>query len=226
MNEDQLQHLVQAILQQGAHRQQTQISRDSIRDLIKQTSVCGGTRTSAVRTWINEINLADNQVGDAYVIQIITNTISSSLRFEIERFIDDYVGANDTNRTSVPWPLVRDHVTNKFFNIIELQVLRDELEQTRQSALEPAPQYARRYREIAEAAYPRNERTSDLEIISLRGFARGLLSDSLARKLVEEIVPATREDAITAIARLNSRRDAYDRLGRREEPVSMVRNES
>ena len=45
---------------------------------------------------------------------------------------------------------------------------------------------------------------------------------------VEEIVPATLEDDITAIARLNSRRDAYDRLGRREEPmeVSMVRNET
>ena len=109
-----------------AHRQQTQTSRDSIRDLIKQTSICDGTNTSAVRTWIKEINLADNQVGDAYIIQIITNTISSSLRFEIECFIDDYVGTNNTNRTNVPWPLVRDHVTNQFFNINELQALRDE----------------------------------------------------------------------------------------------------
>ena len=222
MNDDQLQHLVGAFLQQGAQRQRTQISRDGIRDLIKQTAVCDGTNTAMVRLWIKEINLAYNQVGEANIIQIVTNTVASSLRFEIERFIDDYIVQNETDRAHVSWPLVRDHVTVQFLNINELQALRDEMDHTKQIAFEPTPQFARRFREIAEAAYSKNDRTADHEIIVIKGFARGLTSDSLARKLVEEIVPTTLDDAINAVARLNSRRDAYDRLGRNEEPMEVT----
>ena len=135
MDDDQLQHLVGAFLQQGAQRQRTQISRDGIRDLIKQTAVCDGTNTAMVRLWIKEINLAYNQVGDANIIQIVTNTVASSLRFEIERFIDDYIIQNENDRAHVSWPLVRDHVTVQFLNINELQALRDEMDHTKQIAL-------------------------------------------------------------------------------------------
>ena len=117
---------------------------------------------------------------------------------------------------------VRDHVTVQFLNINELQALRDEMDHTKQIAFEPTPQFARRFRDIAEAAYPKNDRTTDDELIVIKGFARGLTSDSLARKLVEEIVPTTLDDAINVVARLYSRRDAYDRLGRNEEPMEVT----
>ena len=39
---------------------------------------------------------------------------------------------------------------------------------------------------------------------------------------MEEIVPTTLDDAINAVAGLNSRRDAYDRLGRNEEPMEVT----
>ena len=39
---------------------------------------------------------------------------------------------------------------------------------------------------------------------------------------MEEIVPTALDDAINAVARLNSRRDAYDRLGRNEEPMEVT----
>ena len=96
------------------------------------------------------------------------------------------------------------------------------MDRTKQIAFEPTPQFARRFREIAEAAYPKNDRTADHELIVIRGFARGLASDSLARKLVEEIVPTALDDAINAVARLNSRREAYDRLGRSKEPMDVT----
>ena len=113
-----------------------------------------GTNTAAVRLWIREITLAFKHVGSKYIIQIITNNISSHLRFEVERFIDSYINAHHVPRASVNWSALRDHVSTQFLNIDETQSLRDELENVRQSAHESTQQYSRRFRETAEVAYP------------------------------------------------------------------------
>ena len=88
MDPDNLQTLLQNVIQQEHTRQQVQINRDTLRDLIRQTSVCDGTNTAAVRLCIREITLEFKHVGTQYIIQIVTNTVSSHLRFEVERFIE------------------------------------------------------------------------------------------------------------------------------------------
>ena len=90
MDPDNLYTLLQNVIQQE-HTRQVQIKRDTLRDLIRQTSVCDGTNTAAVRLWIHEITLAFKHVGTQYIIQIVTNTVSSHLRFEVERFIVEKV---------------------------------------------------------------------------------------------------------------------------------------
>ena len=124
-------------------------------------------------------------------------------------------------RASVDWNALRDHVSNQFLNIDETQSLRDELENVRQSAHEPIPQYLRRFRETADVAYPPPSRTPDHQVIMIRAFARGLLSDIIARKLVEDIIPTDLDTAMQAVARLNERADTYSRLKRYEEPMEI-----
>ena len=79
-----------------------------------------------------------------------------------------------------------------------------ECEQTRQSQFDSVPQYSRKFREIAEAAYPIGTRTADQNVTLVRAFAKGLASDAIARKLIQDVLPRDLEAAITAVAVMDS----------------------
>ena len=104
------------------------------------------------------------------------------------------------------------HVQTQFLNADEAAALRDEVERLRQSPYEPDAQYSRRFREIADAAYP-DQRNADQERILVRAYARGISSSLLARRLVEEANPNNLEAAIQAVATYGERRDAYGQTG-------------
>ena len=111
------------------------------------------------------------------------------MRFEVEQFIESYIAAHHVQRASVDWSALRDHVSTQFLNIDETQSLRDELEDVRQSAHEPT-------RETAEVAYPPPSRTADHQVILTGAFARSLVFDTIARKLVQDIIPADLDTAL------------------------------
>jgi hypothetical protein len=196
--------------------------RDVKEGLVKQTTCCDGSTTVAVRVWIKEINLAIRQLAPADIVELVTRTVTGPMRWEVERFIDQYMGAQNVNRNAVPWREIEDHVSHCFLNTDEASALRDEVENTRQSAYEPEASYSRRFRDVADSAYPVAQRNPDQERILIKAYARGLSSDELARKLVQDENPANLEAAITAIARFSERKDAYSRLGRNEpEPMEV-----
>ena len=112
-------------------------------------------------------------------------------------------------------------MTAQFLNIDEAAALRDEVEGLRQSAYEPEIQYARRFREVADVAYPVAIRNADQDRLLVKYFTKGLKSDAMARKLVEEINPANLNVAINSIAAISERKHAYSRLGRHEEPMEV-----
>ena len=55
--------------------------------ILKQTSFSDGSSTISTRMWIDDIDLAFNQVGEQTIINIITSSITGSLRKEVELFI-------------------------------------------------------------------------------------------------------------------------------------------
>ena len=117
---------------------------------------------------------------------------------------------------------IRDHLSDQFLNTDEMQSLRDEVKRTHQTLYDTIPQYSRKFREIACAAYPPDRRNEDQNRALIKYFARGLTSDNMARKLVENLAhPAVLEDAMIMVARLNERQDAYQRLGRVEEAMEV-----
>jgi hypothetical protein len=196
--------------------------RDTKEGLVKQTVSCDGATTGSVRVWIKEINLAIRQLAPADIVELVTRTITGPLRWEVERFIDQYMVTNNVARNAVPWPPIENHVNHCFLNTDEASALRDEVEATRQSVHEPAASYSRRFRDKADSAYPVAQRNPDQERILIKAYARGLLSDELARKLVQDERPATLEAAITAIGQFSEGQDAYARLGRNEpEPMEV-----
>lgn len=190
--------------------------------LVKQTTCCDGATMMAVRVWIKEVNLARRQLAPADVVELVTRTITGPLRWEVERFIDQYMGTHNVARNAVPWAAIETHASHCFLNTDEASALRDEVENTRQSAYEPEASYSRRFRDVADSAYPMGQRNADQERILVKAYAKGLASDELARKLVQDENPATLEAAITATSRFSERKDAYTRLGRAEpEPMEI-----
>ena len=222
MDEGQFNLLIGGMAQQEINRRAIQDHRDLLKTLITQTSRCDGSSTPAVRLWLREIELAFNQVGQQNIIQVVTNTVIDNFRFETERFLAQFMRENNVPRDAVPWARVRDHLSDNFLNTDEMQSLRDEVERTHQTLYDTIPQYSRKFREIACAAYPPDRRNEDQNRALIKYFARGLSSDSMARKWVESLAhPAVLEDAMVMVARLNERQDAYQRLGRVEEAVEV-----
>ena len=222
MDADQFAQFVNNTSTQEQSRRAIQSHRDTIRDLIRQTSQCDGSSTLSVRLWLKEIGLAFDQVGQLNIIQIVANTITGNLRFEVARFLSEYIIGHNTTREAVPWAQLREHLSTQFLNPDETQSLRDELDRIKQSPYDSIPQYSRKFRELADSAYAIRARNNDQELTLVRAFARGLTSNEMARKLIENIVPpVSLEAAIALVARYHQRHDAYDRLGRQEVPMEI-----
>ena len=176
----------------------TKHSNTTRSNVIRQTQTCNGSTTAAVRNWIRDVTLAFNQVGADSIIEIATKTVSGPLLFELERYIEGVIVANQVGRAAILWADLRNHISAQFLNPDEYAVLRDELDKIRQSVYEPTAQYARRFRDIADVAYPTAHRNADQERLLIKAFARGLKSNELARKLVEQS-PATIEAAFVDV---------------------------
>ena len=164
--------------------------------------------------------MAYNQLGDREIIEVAAKTISGPFRFETERYISKAMADNDITREQVSLQGLRDHLEAKFLNVDEAAALQDEVENLKQSTYEPTAQYSRRFREVADSAYPTAQCNPDQEQLLIKAYARGLTSNELARKLVEEVSQHELESAIAAIARFSERKDAYDRLGRTVVPMA------
>ena len=218
MDPQQFQQLLQGLVQQDNERRTDQGMRNLVRDLVRQTATCDGATTTSMRLWIREIQLAFDQVGAAKIIEIISGTITGPLRFEVERFIGDHIAAHNINCRAVPWADLRNHVSTQFLNVDEAAALRDEITKVHQSAYEPEAQYSRRFREVADVAYPQHLRNIDQERILVKAYACGLASNE---KLVEVIRPIDLNAAITGIGQLSEWKDAYSRLVRQETPMEI-----
>ena len=218
------QAIVDGLVQVCANDRARRDERSAVTDLVNQTTKCDGLSTAATRNWIREIELAFQRVGQAHIISIVSKTVTGPLRFEIERVITAWIANpnnNLANREVVPWGDLRQHISEAFLNIDEAAALRDEVDKLKQSTYETIAAYSRRFREVADAAYPVGQRNADQHRILVKAYAKGLQSNTIARKLVEEGDPQELEQAITMAARLSERRHAYDRLGREEEPMEV-----
>ena len=189
--------LAQVEAQRIVEKKQVRIqaaNSERLKGQIKQTTVCDGSNPSAVRIWIKEIELARKLLASKQTISLASRTVAGPLRHELERFISEYMSTHSSARDDVPWETVKEHISASFLHINEASALRDELEKTNQSAYEPEAGYNRRFREVADAAYPTADRNDDQNRILIRAYARGLRSSELARKLVEEGAPFTLEE--------------------------------
>ena len=183
--------------------------------ILRQTSFADGSSDVATRTWIDDIDLAGSRVGDQHIIDVVTSSITGSLRKEVELFIQNAWTANNIVREAVPWLAIRDHVIKTFLNVDEAAALRDSVDNLRQSAFESGASFTRRFREVAQKAYP-VPRNVDQSRILVKAYARGLRSTGIEVKMIEHSNPQTLPQAMALVADFSERSDAVSRLGLRQ----------
>ena len=71
--------------------------------LLKQTTFADGSSDVFTRTWIDDMDLAHSRVGDQHIIDIVTSSVTGSLRKEFELFIQNDRTENNVAREAVPW---------------------------------------------------------------------------------------------------------------------------
>ena len=92
--------------------------------------------------------------------------------------------------------MLKDHAKTQLLGADDQATLRDDLENSRQSEFEIEAAYSRRFIELAETAYPPDQRNDDQHRVMVRAYARGLRRPDIARKLIEAHRPTTLDDAV------------------------------
>ena len=75
--------------------------------LLKHTNFADGSSDVSTRAWIDDMDLAHSRVGDQHIIDIVTSSVTGSLRKEVELFIQNVWTANNVAREAVPWMAMR-----------------------------------------------------------------------------------------------------------------------
>ena len=160
---------------QAAQATAQKVEQNKLTDkLIRQTVFCDGSSAAANRTWLDDVSLAFNRVGQLMVIEIASSTVTGSLRKELEHFLQDQVQSQAYDaRERVPWAILRAHLSKTFLNVDEAAALRDIIDNLRQSAYETGASFTRIFRDLAQACYPSQNKNNDQERKLVRCFARG-----------------------------------------------------
>ena len=117
-------------------------------------------------------------------MRVVIQTVSGSLRKEVEQYIQRIESNNIIERYEVAWESLKTHVRKIFLAANEEAYLRDEAETIEQSPYEPIASYNCRFREAANAAYPDVTQNADQQRILIKACARGLEDEEIAKELV------------------------------------------
>ena len=152
---------------------------------------------------------------------VVIQTISGSLRKEVEQYIHRISSTNVIEQYGISWESLKTHVRKTFLAANEEAYLRDEVETIEQSPYEPIASYNRRFRDAANAAYPEDSRNADQQRILIKAYARGLEDEEIAKELMTRGKPRSALECLERTAEFDEYNDQYARLSRREKGMDV-----
>ena len=172
---------------------------------------CDGEDPAQVKKYLKEVQL----VPDNHKLEVVRRTARGPLRREFERYVTGHLAAN--------WGAIAHHLTSSFVSSDNQEALRGELHKIKQEPFETILSFNRRFRELAQDAYPApgGNRNADQERQLIRAYGKGLALDKVARKLTAQGWPATLEMAMERTATFETADTVYDHLGRSTEPMEV-----
>ena len=195
------------------------------------TGRCDGSAADAIRTWIDEVGLCGG-LGEPGKIKVARRTAAGAFRKELEDFIttyrpDDWDNAHHWDPNNTPWEQVVEHMTQAFLSVDEKEYMRGRLDTIKQAS-DTIQNYNRRFRAIADVAYPKGpngQRDAEAVKTVLSRYAKGIYLTHYAKKIVDKHPPFQNlAEAMRFAVRLGGAQERFDRLGRssrQEEPMEV-----
>ena len=201
--------LFQAHLAQDRHIKEREWEETTIEREVRRVVKCDGVEAEQVKEFLKEIGLVPAHIR----IEVASRASTGPLRRELERF-------RNTN-DGVGWEPLKNHMLSAFVSTDNTERIKKELEKIKQSVYETIVGYNRRFRELAEEAYPAAQRNDDQERALVKAYGKGLAQDHMARKLTSQGWPANLQAALNRMATTETSREVYDHLGRLTESMEV-----
>ena len=183
-----------------------------------------GGNLEEFRRWATRVrsNAAILQNNGA-AIQLMLRTTLGPLKDEIDRYILEFVNLNvGKSRLDVPCADLLTYLKRSFLPSNDIEHIRESLETLRQSPGESLRVFNRKYRDLAEIAFPMEQRTEDQTKALIRSYLKGLRSKDTARAVLRSC-PTQLLDAMTTALDNDEVEEALQRLGhRQEEPMDIL----
>ena len=110
--------------------------RRNIAQWVSRTTHCDGSDQLLVREWIRDIDFLLHESGNKGVLQVVVESISSSLRAETERYLIQRVTRDGIDRFDVPWADLKKHIIQLFLSSDEKEWARSQLDKITQGSFE------------------------------------------------------------------------------------------
>ena len=220
------QHFQRYLESQALWRREDENKKDekeNLNDLVCNMIKTDGNNLDEFRRWSTRIksNGALLQNNSA-TIQLMLRTTLGPLKDEIDRYILNFVTLNpEKSRLEVPYTELAEYLKRSFLPANDVEYIRESMDSLRQLSGESLRVFNRKFRDLAELAYPVEQRTADQVRILIRNYLKGLSSKETARAVLKSS-PASLVDAMATAVDNSEVEDALQRLGhRQEEPMDI-----
>jgi len=193
-----------------AHAITEHSQRQAIADECLKVLPCDGADPLLVKRYLRDLNLVEAR----FRFEVLKRTARDGLLREVLRHITQQPGAG--------WEIMRTHLIAAFVSQDTDGVIKRELEAVRRQPYETIVSYNRRFRDLAEEAYPVGGRNAEQHEVMTKLYSKGLDNRRLAQKIVTPDWPPSIDVALTRCAATEKRGDNLQRLGYEgEEPMEI-----
>ena len=210
-----------ALLQreEANHRREETFLKNAVDNMITSN----GLNTAEFLKWNIRVKSNAAQLKNNHsTVQLMQRTATGALQEELDTYIWNFLKLNpEKQRQDIPWHELLDHVTRQFLQWNDADCVRENLETFRQMAGENVKDYSRKFRDLAELAFPTEQRTGDQVRNLIRYFVKGLNSAEAARSVLKTC-PTSLSEVMNAALDSAEMEETLYRLGhRKEEPMDI-----
>ena len=223
MNDQQFKTYIESQALWRREDEQKRTDKEYLNDVVSNMIKSDGGNLDEFRRWSNRIRsnatlLQDNSAA----IQLMLRTTLGSLKDEIDRYILEFINLNPgKTRLEVPCGDLLSYLQRAFLPKNDVDHIREALGSLRQNSGESLRNFNRKFRDLAEQAFPVENRTNDQVKELIKSYIRGLYSKDTARSVLRSSPTSITEAMATAIDN-DEVEEALQRLGHRhEEPMDI-----
>jgi hypothetical protein len=198
---------MEQLTQEVTNTLRTISNRGLISDEADKVQLCDGSDPQAVKNYLRDLDLVRPDCRE----EVFKKTARGSLLREGLQWLAVH---------NFDLDIFRRHVLQVFVSQDAEGVRRKELQQVSRQPGETLLSFNRRFRELAEDAFPLPHTPDQVETI-VRLYAAGLKDKSLARRIITPAWPISLNEALTRVADTERQKDSLARLGYNDEAMEV-----